>query len=209
MIQQHKLIFFKVAAQFNCIIGVREPNPLADKWIGRAGYTPKMQSCKAKTANNAGHPFAGLVVDPLLCPDAFTEKSLPVAKEKWTDSFLSGGNLPSGFTRETTGDEKGLVKYNGSAIYADYDLMYVSSADAKGEHTFTDYAEQKQLGIRVKAALNNLFGIAMIQHGAEFDWMDPKSRVGAAEKEQVHIFKPRGFFDSVQSAVPKDKSKWH
>lgn len=205
MKQQHKIIFFKVATQLNCIIGVREPNPLADQWIGHPGYIPKMHACKAKTANNSSHPFGGLVIDPLLCPEAFTDKALPGAKEKWTNSFLTGGNLPTYFTRETTGPEKGLVKYNGSAIHADYDLMYVSSANARGEHKFTEYAEKKVLEKRVLGSLNISLGVDMIQHGSEFDY----EGVGAAENEQVYIFKPSGNFAAVSSVVPKDKKNWH
>ena len=41
MRRDHMDVFFKVAEQFECWIGVREPNPLADKWIGKSGYVPK------------------------------------------------------------------------------------------------------------------------------------------------------------------------
>ena len=37
----HKEAFFRVANDVSCWIGLREPNPLTDKWIGRAQHTPK------------------------------------------------------------------------------------------------------------------------------------------------------------------------
>ena len=44
---------------------------LSERFIGRAGYCPKPVIISAKTADRVGHPFAGLVVDPHVCPDAF------------------------------------------------------------------------------------------------------------------------------------------
>jgi hypothetical protein len=51
MREDHRDVFFKTADKCGCWIGVREPNPLADNWIGKAGYVPKGLSCKAKTAD--------------------------------------------------------------------------------------------------------------------------------------------------------------
>ncbi len=83
MRRDHMDVFFKVAEQFGCWIGVREPNPLADKWIGKSGYVPKGLNCKAKTSDNPAFRFAGLVVDPTARPEAFTKETLPDAKDTW------------------------------------------------------------------------------------------------------------------------------
>src|SRR4051794_32480819 len=91
---EHKEIFFKAADQFNCWIGLREPNKLADKWIGKPGFRPKGINCSAKTADNDFHKFSGLVIDPFLSPDAFKPATLNEAKEKWTTKFLVGNKLP-------------------------------------------------------------------------------------------------------------------
>ena len=79
MRQPHKNVFFMAAQQFTCWIGLREPNELSAKWIGKPRHEPKGESCKAKTADNATHRFGGLVVDPILCPGAFRPDTLQTA----------------------------------------------------------------------------------------------------------------------------------
>src|SRR5712691_4759840 len=94
----HAQVFFDAARQCTCWIGLREPNPLADRWIGRPGYIPKGENCKAKTADNPTFPFAGLVVDPTTRPEAFEAETLAAAVDTWNHKFLKGGHLPGGFT---------------------------------------------------------------------------------------------------------------
>jgi len=206
MIQRHKDIFFSVADQLSCLIGVREPNPLADRWIGRSGYLPKGQECKAKTSNNVNFEFGGLVVDPILCPEAFTALSLPDAMDKWNNKFLQNGELPAYFNREQDGPEKGLLRYQGFPIHADYDLMYVCSADRNTKARFTDLGEHQRLFRSVQSKLNMQFGIPMIQHGTELSW---NGGVGAAESEYIYVFAPKQNFMQTKSTVSKDIREWH
>lgn len=199
MNQAHKNAFFTVADQFGCWIGLREPNPLADRWIGRPGYTPKAESCKAKTADDAAHPLGGLVVDPTLCPAAFRRDTVRQAVDTWQRKFLVGGRLPAGFTREESGRDKGLVKFRGAAIYADYDLMSIVRAGPQGEFVPTSNQEEKQLFGLVAPALNRIFGTPMIQHGAEFMW---DGGVGARAFEMVLWFGPNHRFNQGPSSMP-------
>lgn len=199
MLPQHKEIFFAVAQQLNCWIGLREPNDLADQWIGKPGFVPKGVSCKAKTSDSAGFQFAGLVTDPTLCPEAFQQKTIEDAREKWK-SFAGNNQLPGGYTCEKNGREKGLVKYHGNAIHADYDLMAVCNAGADGEIGYTTEEDQKGLFTRVERLLNMRFNTKMIQHGSEFMYKDG---VGARETESVYFFGPNRKFKLSYSSMPK------
>lgn len=194
----HKGVFFRAAQEFQCWIGLREPNPLAEKWIGRAGYIPKIVNCKAKTADHPAFGFAGLVVDPTIRKDAFHALSLNVAIETWR-RFLIGGNLPVGFTKIETGPEQGLVKYRGSYIYSDYDLMAINRSNERGEFLQTSRQEQATLFTKVEATLNRGFGTPMVQHGSEFDW---DKGVGAREYEMVFWFGPGNRFNCGPSSMP-------
>jgi hypothetical protein len=99
MRETHEEVFFNAAHQYTCWIGLRQPNALADQWIGRARYQPNGEACKAKTADNPVHRFGGLVVDPTRCPAAFKPETLRTAIETWQTKFLIGGRLPINFTR--------------------------------------------------------------------------------------------------------------
>ena len=196
----HTQVFFDAAQQFTCWIGLREPNELTEKWIGRPGCQPKPESCKAKTADNAAHRFGGLVVDPVLCRDAFTPLNLKAALDTWQHKFLIGGRLPANFTRAESGPEMGLVKLNGAAMFADFDLMAIVRSNARGEFLFTSNAEQAQLFAAVEPVLNRGLGVRMIQHGAEFMW---DQGVGARESEWVLWFGPGRRFNRWHSSMPK------
>src|SRR4051812_30352561 len=154
MLDQHKKIFFQAAHEFSCWIGLREPNELSDKWCGRPGFRPKGEECKAKTADNPDFAYAGLVVDPILCPHAFRDDTRATAVEKWKKDFLIGGKLPPGFGRVEHGAEKGLVRYQGKAIFADFDLMAISKANDRGDHLYTTNTEENALFNKVSHYLN-------------------------------------------------------
>lgn len=200
MLQGLKDVFFDAAERHQCWIGLREPNPLAERWIGRSGYTPKMEACKAKTADNSRHEFAGLVVDPILCKNAFKPETVKAAQETWKNKFLKGDMLPVGFTRDTKGSQKGLVKYNGQAIYADFDLMAVNRSNENGDFVPTTLQEETDLFNAIAPLLNKGFGSQMIQHGAEFMW---EGGVGARESEYVYWFGPGRRFQVGTSSMPK------
>jgi hypothetical protein len=200
MRDDHRDVFFKTADQCGCWIGVREPNPLADTWIGKSGYVPKGLGCKAKTSDNPAFRFAGLVVDPTARPEAFKKETLAEARETWTKKFLKGGRVPPGFTCAPSGPERGLVKFGGSAIYADYDLMAISRSNERGEWLFTDQAQQAELYAKVEPLLRTGLGAPMVQHPTEFMW---DQGVGAREAEWVLWFGPGRRFNRWQSSMPK------
>jgi len=195
----HMEVFYKAAAECACWIGVREPNPLADRWIGRPGYIPKAANCKAKTSDNPTFALAGLVVDPTMRPEAFKPNTLASAVDTWKNKFLIGDRLPPGFTCIPAGSERGLVKYSGSAIFADYDLMAISRSSQEGEMLFTTDAQQKELFAKVEPLLRQGLRLPMIQHGTEFMWT---GGVGAREFEWVLWFGPGHRFNRGQSSMP-------
>lgn len=187
MLPDHFAVFRSVARREGCWIGLREPNPLGDRWIGRPQYVPKPLSCKAKTATNLNHPFGGLVVSPLLCPGAFTSSTMAKAKECWNEKFLTGGQLPASFS--VTPD--GLVKTHGACIHPDYDLMSVVRSNSSGEMIHTSHSEELSLFIELQWEINHDLGIDMIQHGTEFMFT---TGIGAADFEYILWFGPNGRF---------------
>lgn len=200
MLSQHRAVFFDVAGRHTCWIGLREPNPLSDKWIGRPGGVPKAETCKAKTADNPTYPFAGLVVDPFRSPQAFRPTSLAGAKSAWQNKFVRGGQLPPGYTIIGDGPEAGLVKLRGSFLYADFDLMAVLRSDESGQFLTTSQPEQKRLFDAIKPALNRGLRAPMIQHPAEMMW---REGVGGRAAEYVLWFGPGRRFNRWPSSMPQ------
>ena len=197
MRRDHEETFLGAADKCTCWIGLREPNPLSDRWIGRAGYIAKPESCKAKTADNPQFRLAGLVVDPIVEPAAFKRGTLYQAVDTWKTKFLVGGRLPTGYSCVSTGPEKGLVKLDGSAIFADYDLMTIVRSNDRGDWLFTSEAEQRTLFATLEPLLARGLGMKMIQHPTEFMW---KGGLGARETERVLWFGPgRRRYDGVSS----------
>ena len=200
MIEKHKEVFFQVAQKNTCWIALREPNPLSDQWIGTPATIPKSMDCKAKTADNPAYRFAGLVVDPTVCPQGFKKQTLGEATHTWNEKFLLANRLPGSFSIVDRGSEKGIVRKNGARIFADFDLMLINRANEKGEIIFTSEEEQEILFASVQPAINLGLGVPMIQHGAEFMW---KGGVGARESELVFFFGPGRRFKVEQSSMPK------
>jgi hypothetical protein len=196
---EHRAVFFDVAQRFTCWIGLREPNPLSEKWIGRPGGYPKPEMCKAKTADNSAFKYAGLVVDPTRCPQAFKPAALAAATAAWA-KFAKSGRLPVGFTCVEDGSERGLVKLRGSHLFADFDLMAINRSNDDGDFLTTSIDEQAKLFQAVKPALNSGFRVPMIQHGAEMMW---REGVGARESELVFWFGSGRRFNSWPSSMPK------
>ena len=98
------------------------------------------------------------------------------------------------------GPEAGLLKLNGSFIYADFDLMALLRSNEQGEFLETSQAEQRQLFQNVAPALNRGLRAPMIQHGAEFMW---NKGVGARESEFVLWFGPGRSFQRSPSSMPQ------
>ena len=199
MKREHHKVFLEAAQRFNCWIGLREPNPLADKWIGRSGYMPKCDKVKAKTADQWDHPLSGLVVDPTLCPEAFSEGSRKRAAENW--------KLPSGARVVQDGAQKGLVLLDSKGIYADFDLMCLVKADERGEMVYTTGSEAMALHARVALFINNRLPAKMIQHGPEFD--PGFDGVGAKESELVLYYGPGNKSRAGHSSMPQGQGRMH
>lgn len=195
---EHKRAFYQAADKYMCWIGLREPNPLGEEYIGRPGHMPKGPEIKAKTADQEGHPLAGLVVDPYARPDAFDSITLYRARENWKPHELPPASrvVPDGWRR-------GLLLVNGNAIYPDYDLMCVIRDDEKGKMMHTDPADGMNLCGLVTAYINMLLPVPMILHGPEFD--PTFNGVGAKESERVLFFGPKNRLDIGHSSMPKNR----
>lgn len=196
---QHQSVFLDVADKYQCWIGLREPNPLAAKWIGRPGCVPKPDSCKAKTSDNPVHLFAGLVVNPQICPDAFSMITRAEALRKWNE-FAPAGMLPAGYSVISQGSEKGLVKLRGSSLFADYDLMAINRSNLQGEFLPTSNSEQQSLYHQVAPEINRGLGTPLIQHGAELMWTQG---IGGRESEFVLWFGPGRRMERWPSSMPR------
>lgn len=201
MREHHRELFFLAAEEFSCWVGLREPNSLAERWIGDPACVPKPVTCKAKTADSPVFHFSGLVANPHVCGSAFMN---PVqAMHSWEDFTKSG--LPKGYSIVESGEEKGLLKFDGCKIYADFDLMAIVKSNSKGEFLRTPSSVQADLFQKLKAFLNQRLPAPMIQHGAEFMWAEG---VGARESENVFWFGPGGKFQVARSSMVKDKDRW-
>ena len=205
MREQHKEPFFSAANQFSCWIGLREPNPLSDKWIGRAGYVPKPVSCKAKTGDNPRFSFAGLVVNPFEHEDAFTARTLADAKKKW-ETFVIGNRLPVGYALMAQGPTKGLLQLHGASIFADFDLMAIIRSNEDGEFLETSSKEQMALLKDATKAINDGLGTPMIQHGSEMTF---RQGVGARASERIFWFGPGERFRVDHSSMPTSEGARH
>ena len=201
-----KEVFFDAADHYRCWIGLREPNPDSAQWAGVADAIPKPEECKAKTADNPDHEFRGLVVDPTERADAFRPGSLGRARSTWDEKFLQEGHPPPGFTVEEWGPERGLVRYNGRKIFADYDLMTVSRSNDRGEFVYTTREELEELSQRVQEFINRFLPKPMIQHGPEFLYM---AGVGARSSECILWFGPDHRFMVGTSSMPSEPGAAH
>jgi len=183
---KHREAFFQAADQLQCWIGVREPNPLAGRWMGAPRCAPKPQSCQAKTADNPTHPLAGLVVNPNVREEAF--QNLIDAKAIW-NSWIGKNRkqMPFGYSETSDGREAGLVRLSGNALYSDFDLMAIVRSNEQGEFLVTSTAEQREAYVKVRRSVNKTLGIPMVQHGPEMDYT---KGVGAKPFERVLWFGP-------------------
>ncbi len=102
--------------------------------------------------------------------------------------------------------QKGLVKYLGKGVHADFDLMYIVKAGNDGKMLFTSEQEQEGLFKLAAPMLNSLIGTDMILHGPEFLW---KGGVGARESEFVWSFGPNKAFRTDMSSMPQEKGAYH
>ena len=93
MLSSHVAAFLQAAKKYSCNIGLRAPNEHQRIWVGQAGVYPKPVTCPAKTADNASHPLAGLVVSPVLQDEAFTLKTVWDALKNWKSLLAKRNNI--------------------------------------------------------------------------------------------------------------------
>jgi len=181
---------------------VRATNENSLQYIGRAGYVPKPKECKPKTADFTQH--AGLVVCPILLPQAFNSVKLIKATKIWNQwanrdanapkNVDSLGTLPAGFSVDAKlhSERYGCLRFGGNLIHGDYDLFdvvdplnptrWIALATSNGKLAEDMISE---LQIKVKGPLNALLGVDMIQHGVQ-------AAFGTFEDERVLAFGPKG-----------------
>ena len=200
-----------------CIL-VRDTNVASLKFIGLSGFRPKPIECKAKTANAHGHRFSGLVVSPLMLPEAFRPNDLINAKKNWLDFEKVMRSRSNCWTVRQDGDLRGCVELNGKLLHGDYDLFDVipvpKSELAPGNklkwnrkvghlaaiETLNGQASYRTWGIDpVKTYVNSKVRSPMVQHGAAMQF--------SGEFEQnVHVFTPDRtyrFYKNVESEFYK------
>jgi hypothetical protein len=150
---RHVEAFKRAAGYFKVWILVRRGNRESLRWIGKDGYIPKLLDCKAKTADRdfTGKECAGLVVSPILMPEAFTPEKLHKALEEWPKfepklyifdpkdpkKNLAEDSAGKHYTLQLDKGHKhyGCVMYKpvfrarAEYIHADYDIYAIVSAD--------------------------------------------------------------------------------
>ncbi len=90
-------MFRAAAHNLRLWILVRETNAKTlERWVGQEDCVPKPVTCKAKTADMAHHPLAGLVVNPFVRPEAFSARRTPDAQYCWRQLAASWLRRPAG-----------------------------------------------------------------------------------------------------------------
>lgn len=208
---RHTRVFLQAAKHFQVYILVRGANPKAFRFYGLPGYYPKRLDVKAKTAKQdiGQYQLGGLVVDPNIHPAAFGNRDMEGVKKNWRESLdviHTGGPhrtyLPAGkhYMVETDPNHKhyGALYLCKSGlttaklfICGDYDLYGLIPAKNPKTHEFVTeerlgnkHVRTKEL-LDVQIYLNRLFGMPLIQHGAQESYL-------SHQDEPVVAFEPGG-----------------
>lgn len=186
-------VFRAAAVEFKCWLLVRDTNESSLKYVGQAGYVPKPIDCKAKTANRAGHPLAGLVVDPVRVPEAFKPEALHRVQLTWqsfADTVMRGSLRYSVVTDESSAIF-GCVLLHGSKLHGDYDLKDIVPVARERQNLALvgELHGQKHmrgpLFYKIQSFVNGRIGAEMVQHGGEAQYADHSD-------EPIHSFSPDG-----------------
>lgn len=196
---QDKTVILDAARSLNPPHGlwilVRRTNPASLKYIGRPGYSPKPLDCKPKTADQdvAGSQLAGLVVDPILRPQAFSPGKLPDAQDKWRQ--YSAAMLASGRYSVDKQDPQsptyGLLRLGRDALHGDYDLYDIidpSQAQRNLAAVETMLGQPHRRGpffLSVQQFVNSRIRVGMLQHGGEMQFADHT-------EQSIDAFGPQG-----------------
>lgn len=168
---QDQAVFAAAALQIGVYILVRGTNEDSLKYIQDQRFVPKPIDCKMKTADRGD--LAGLVVDPVLNSDAFSDGRREKAI-KWI------ATLPGRYTVDTAKNSRfvGCVKLGGKCIHGDYDLKAIV---LPGQEFRNLSLVTKLLGqdarcgpkfYEVQRFVNSAIGKPMVQHGADDEYLD-------------------------------------
>lgn len=163
---------------------VRESNPAAVRFIGKAGYAPKPERLKAKTRQGdpAKDPDVGLASadpnDPRL-KAMIAALSKPVTYDDYVKQITAKGFVVGPAPSYLVMDAKTKDKF-----YSDYDLHGVYDAQGK-------QAWKVEIGVALRARLKD----RLIQHGPHDCWTkrnDPESGPNRGPQPPVTGYLPSG-----------------
>jgi hypothetical protein len=195
---------------------VRRTKSASLAYIGRANHWPKPGDCCAKSADNDGskgrYTHAGLVVDPTLSQDSFT--NIDRARLFWTQFThehplsnwrvdANGKSLPLPkqprccVNNDVTDTEHyGCLLFENRYLHGDYDLYAIIRADRltanlSGIGGTPDHptGHSPYLG-RVQEYINSIIRVPMVQHGAQ------EAGYGHTD-DTVDVFAPHGGDDEI------------
>ncbi|MEX0792947.1 MAG: hypothetical protein WD045_07395, partial [Pirellulaceae bacterium] len=192
---QDKQVFLEATHTLGLWILVRRTNPASLRYIGLPGYQPKPLDCKPKTADrDVGNArLAGLVVDPVLCPQAFSATKLVDATDKWkrySPPMLRSGRY-SVDNKDPRSPTYGLLRLGRDALHGDYDLYDIidpAQAQRNLAAVETLLGQPHRRGAfftKVQSFVNTRIGVPMIQHGGEMQYADHS-------EQSIDAFGPAG-----------------
>jgi hypothetical protein len=186
-------LFSQVANALQAWILVRGTNAASLEYIGRSGYVPKPIECKAKTADAEKHSLVGLVVDPTIEPQAFSDSRLAKALSAWEDFVpeLRKDQSPYSVIQRPGAPDHGAVTLSGNKIHGDYDLKGVILVGQESRNLSAVETLNGQVHLRgplfykIKERVRAGIGVDMIQHSSEEGYADHSD-------DLIDVFGPEG-----------------
>ena len=200
---EDKDVFAAAALAIGVYILVRGTNEASLKYIPDPLCIPKPIDCKAKTADEG--PLAGLVVDPIENPAAFSRGRRKAAK-KWIKV------LPLRYTveRDKASAYHGCVQLGGKRVHGDYDLkgIVLPGQEFRVLSLVTESlgqdARRGPKFYEVQEFVNSAIGKPMVQHGAEDEYLDHSTDLD----ETIFVFFPEKRVPKLLRG-PADTRAWY
>jgi hypothetical protein len=195
---------------------VRRTKSASLDYIGRANHWPKPGACQAKSADKDGgngrFKHAGLVVDPTVSPDSFTNADK--ARQFWAQFIhehplaswrvdAAGRSLPLAQQPAccvnnigTDTEHYGCLLFENRYLHGDYDLYAIIRADRltanlSGIGGTPDHPTgHSPYLVPLQNYINSRIGVPMVQHGAQ------EAGYGHID-DTVDIFAPLGGDDEI------------
>jgi len=182
--------FVECARSLRIWILVRKTNDASLRYVAKPGFIPRPADCQAKTADLGA--VAGLVVDPELVPEAFSEDRVAAAREAWRE-FLETFSITEKYKMDNDPESPrfGCPLYQGSYIHADYDLFDVilsRKAEANLALVGDPRARQRLKGPvvrQIQRFVNPRIGSPMVRSWGEARPID-------MSESDIHVFGPMG-----------------